>query len=239
MTIRKHKKQLIFPLLIIATSVLNFIAFNELMDIISIIVSLIGIWGVILYFRNSSYNVFLYRLWIVLQVPQIWIEYNYGTSIDYKSLFETTNILKYNLGPSFYYDDLTTINFKINVLAFIYYLIYKLTILKKLTGRGIKVSQLNIHGKLAPFFPIHAEIIKRIQVENENEWFLLSLNEPIILDEIRYDRIIIDSKESDLRKKKTKKETDIRLIKEGEDINNKAINKSNYPFVEWVLVELY
>lgn len=207
-------------------------------NIPQILVSIVGVTSTILFFSKNKHSALLTKIWIIAQIPYIVSEsiayvdngINYVETINYWNTSQA-----FNIGLGLTLDDLEV---KINLLPLLFLGYYRLLKVHRLIGLNIQLTKgLNRENKLGNIFPLNGEFISHIQFENKDKWMVTKLHNPIGLNGIEYENILLRPKEEGIFKLKSKQLAYLRLVKPEMEIDKLSTKKEDFPFVDYVGVK--
>jgi hypothetical protein len=213
----------IFPIIVILLSLINISNQTENIFSLSILVSLIGIVGTVLYFFKNPFSTKLIYIWIIAQVIIIepFLDLSQGFSFKFGFTFATSN-------------EIVGLNF--NVLALLLLGFIKILEASNLVGKKVTLKEFR-QSDLGDIFPINGIVTKRINLNNEKKWLLVELEKPFMYNGYNINHSLIKRKEDKTIKLKEKNQIIFfRLVYNEKDLEN-TLDKSKFPFIDWVLCE--
>jgi hypothetical protein len=218
--IRKIKisKETILPILVFIFSVLNIITSKNILSI-STLLSVIGIVGVILFFRHNSISAKLIYIWLIAQVLIVEPLFDFS---------QTGFTLSFTLES----DDYTI---KINILPLLFLGFLKVMEMSNLIGKEIHLLKFR-DNVISDFLPATGKITKRMDFNNDKNWLLIELDKQWQYEGKNIEKVLIKNKEEKAIKLKEKNQiAHLRLVT---DENNLTANDiANFTFIDWIRCE--
>ncbi|WP_347069657.1 hypothetical protein [Flavobacterium sp. WV_118_3] len=213
----------ILPIVVILLSIMNISNHVHNLISISILNSLIGIIGSVLFFLKKANAVKLIYVWIVVQIVIIDPFFDLSQGLSFK--------LGFTLGLSN-----GDICLNINVLAIFMLGGVKILETASLVGKRLTLRKFR-DGTLEEILPICGTITERISLENEKNWILVTLDRAFDYEGQKIHKVLIKRKDDKSIKLKEKNQiTFLRLVLEESDLMNFS-NKSKFPFIDWIICE--
>lgn len=237
---QKFKIELVFPILVITFSLIGLISQLDFFNIPSLITSVIGLSGAILYFLNINFYKTLIYIWITSQVVIIT-----GYKLDheteqfiYNPIWDTSQLFSIKLGFSFNATE-SSGGLYINGLAIALFGLLHILKVSELVGQEVTFKKFGKSNKLGNIFPLTGTVEKRVNLSDEKDWLFVTLHEPFQFRDQTIDRVFIKAKEDKPLKKEQKGQLAyFRLIPNVVDLDiNQSLNKKDYRFIDWVLVK--
>lgn len=213
----------IVPIAVILLSVMNIS--NKIHDLISLSVlnSLIGIVGSVLFFLKKPISVKLIYSWILAQIVII------------DPIFDVSQGLSFKLGFTLGLKN-GDVGLNINILAFLMLGCIKILETANLIGKKITLKKFR-DGILEDIFPINGTITERISLENEKNWLLVTLDNSFDYEGQSINKVLIKRKDDKTVKLKEKNQISfLRLVVHENDLINKS-DKASFPFIDWIICE--
>lgn len=235
---QQYKIEFLFPLVILFLSGYNIIvqSFSNLGACLSALVSLIGITGVLFYFRNNKlYTTFIF-IWSLAQLVVIeTVTQDPDTNVTYTSdILNLTQgyqiFLKLNLGSS---EHLTAISF--NILSIIYLGLTGVLSLSALYGSEISVSAFREETTLKDILPAKATIETRVTLTKEKNWLLIKLQPKE--GQLKFvENALIKPKDNSNLKLKKKQVVYFLLVPDISIIKKENNSRDDFPEGDWAVV---
>lgn len=220
------KVEFLFPTLVLILSILNITGNFSMDNIPSVIVSVIGIIGVLLFIlKNKWYKQFIY-LWIISQIifiPDIW---------------NVVQVLSIKFGFSFILKSGRVIGIFMNIVPLFYLVAFRALQMSTIIGSRIVIKRYNKDSRIKHLLPIDGTVVKRVNLSGEREWLLVRLDKPIILLNAEIDFVLLKAEgEKPLQKSKKKQLSYFRIIDEPVDVDSDSFSKEHSKFIDWVVIE--
>ncbi len=232
---RLSSKEAIFPIVVLVASVFALYKQTYFLNIPSFVVSLVGIVGVWLFYKNNKYFQPLFFVWILAQLVIIDRVTLHPSGVSVYSLYwdATQGVsLKFGIfaGSTF---SKTTVH--INILSILFLIVFRLLRISGLVGTKLTFYKFKEDSVFADVFPVTGSVFKRIEVAEEKDWLLVTLDKPIIYNEKQIFSVIIKRKDGGILKPSMANQVIyFRLVDNTNDLFAKADIKK-FPFLEWVL----
>ncbi len=232
---RLSSKEAIFPVVVLVASIFALFQQTYFLNILSFVVSLVGIVGVWLFYKNNRYFQPLFFVWILVQLLIIdkvtLLPSGANVHTVYWDVTQGVN-LKFGLSAGTLYSK-TTVH--INILAIIFLVVFRLLRISSLVGTKLTFYKFKEDSVFAEVFPVTGSVIKRIEVAGEKDWLLVTLDKPIIYNEKQIFSVIIKRKDGGILKPSMANQVIyFRLVDNTNDLFADADIKK-FPFLEWVL----
>ena len=214
-----NSKEIVYPIFVILLSGINI--FNNLNDLISLSVlnSLIGILGSILFIYRYSLSTTLIYFWTISQV------------IIITPYFDLSQVLKLTFG-------FTADKFGIylNFPAIIFLGFLKIIEASNLVGKKIVFKEFR-ETVLGNIFPLTGIVKDRIDIGHEKNYLLVELDSNFQYENQSISYVLTKSKDKEKTLKLGKKDQIgfFRVVQNESDLKNSGIEK--FPFIDWVRVE--
>ncbi len=213
----------ILPIIVILLSIMNIFSNDHGLISLSILNSLIGIIGSVLFFLKKVNSVRLIYVWIIAQIVIIDPFFDLSQGINFKLGF----ILGLKNGD---------VVLNVNVLAVIMLGFIKILEAANMVGKRITLKKFR-DGILGEIFPINGTITERISLENEKNWLLVALDKSFDYEGQKIHKVLIKRKDDKTVKLKEKNQiTFFRLVLDENDLINSS-DKSKFPFIDWIICE--
>lgn len=220
-----EKKNPIFPIIIVITVLWQ--TFNMLFagfDTFSIISSLIGICGIILYYKDHTlYDKFIYA-WIFMQFPDI--------------TFSGNNIInsfpiQIGVGLSFTLKSNDVLSIYLNFLPIPLYFLFKYINFEKPLNKNFVIGRLRKGSFPNVHFPIKGKVEKIHAKTKFTPIYLFSLDTEINILNKSHKIVLLEPKNDTIIN--TNNKSQICGLRICEDVNA-IYNESNNKFIDWVTV---
>lgn len=229
----------IFPIIVASLSILNIAVNYRNPLVLTNLVSLVGIAGTILYFRNISVFKKLIFFWIFVQVIIIQKEtMDFATKTwMYDSYWDMAQFLRIKFG--FYVSTETSkYNIHVNIIAFLYFALLKILEVSGLIGKKLTFKKFRDDNRLGDVFPLTGTVLKRVTLTNEKDWLLVQIESSFIYNDKEIEYVLIKSKDGNTLKQKAKGQLAyFRLVYSIKDIIGDINDIDNFPFIDWVICE--
>lgn len=232
----KTLKNPTFPIIIAVLSLVVLYKFIfQTTDIYGLISVIVGITGIIFYYKgHRKYDAFFYA-WVYLQLPNIYLITKTGMEIPFVNAFPGV-VFPLNLGVGL---NLTLkggsqLIIYLNLLPMgLYYLLKYLNVDKPL-GRNISIGRLRKGTFPQIQFPVTGTIEKVSGRNKLTAVYQVNLDNEIQINDKRYKYILLDPKDNSLIQVTDKKQICGLRLCETPDLN--YTDKQN-PFADWVTVD--
>jgi hypothetical protein len=220
------KVEFLFPSLVLILSILDILRNLSLDNVPSLIISSIGIIGVILFvFKNKWYKQFIY-LWIISQIVEI------------PGIWDVVQALSFKFGISYTSQSGRKIGIFLNVLPFFYLVVFRVLQMSTIIGSKIVIKRYNKDSRIKHLLPVDGTVLKRVNLSGEREWILVDLDKPINLLNASIHFVLLKAEgEKPLQKSKKKQLSYFRIIEEPVDVDSDSFSKENTKFLDWVVIE--
>lgn len=211
-------KETILPLLVLIMSVLNIVTSKNILSI-SCLVSIIGILGVILFFRQNNISSKLIYTWLIAQVLIVEPLFDFS---------QTGFTLSFTLESDNY-------TIKINILPLLFLGFLKVMEISNLIGKEIHLLKFR-DNVISDFLPATGKITKRMDFNNDKNWLLIELDKQWQYEGKNIEKVLIKNKEDKPIKLKEKNQiAHLRLVTDENKLSSTDI--SNFPFIDWIRCE--
>ena len=229
----KFTKESFIGILIGLISLINL--YNNLNNPLhfSNIISIVGLIGVYFLLREKANYKKLIYIWIVSQIiiiDRIVLDKTTGEwhSTNFLDFSQAFNI---EFGMQLNYT-VNKFGLSLNIVPFFYLIIYKILEVKSIINKSITFYQLEANENLKSAFPIEGTIMKVLKIANEKDWFLITLNNPIIFGEKSTINILIKNQKFGVIKLKSNYQpVYCRLILNEGDLETKSNDIENFPLI--------
>lgn len=211
-------KETILPILVFIFSILNIVTSKNILSI-STLLSVIGIVGVILFFRQNNNSAKLIYIWLIAQVLIVEPLFDFS---------QTGFTLSFTLES----DDYTI---KINILPLLFLGFLKVMEMSNLIGKEIHLLKFR-ENVISDFLPATGKITKRMDFKNDKNWLLIELDKQWQYQGENIEKILIKNKEEKPIKLKEKNQiAHLRLVTDENKLTANDI--VNFPFIDWIRCE--
>ena len=212
-------KETILPNLVFIFSVINIISNLSNLNI-SIIVSLIGICGTILFYNQNNISSKLIYIWLIAQVIIIEPIFN---------LNQLGFTLSFSLGLGNY-------NLNINFLPLLFLGLIKVIESANLIGKQINLLEFR-ENAISEFLPIKGIISQRLDFNENKNWLLIDLENQIEFEGKKIDKVLIKNKDAEksIKLKEKNQIAHLRLVPDESKITSREL--SEFPFIDWIRCE--
>jgi hypothetical protein len=215
-----NSKEILFPIFVILLSGFS-IVFEHLHNLLSlsVLVSIIGIVGGVLFIYRYSVSTKLIYLWTIAQI------------IIVVPSFDVSQFLKLSLG---FYSGQKGIH--LNYLPLIYLGFMKIIEASVLVGKTITFTEFRAGGALGAIFPMKGTIIERVAIDKEKNYLLVELDSPFNYENQQITHVLTKAKDNEKTLKPGKKDqlAFFRVVEDKNDLIRPSMAK--FPFVDWVYV---
>lgn len=232
----KTLKNPTFPVIIAVLSLFVIYKFIfQPTDIYGLISVIVGITGIILYYKgHRKYDSFFYA-WVYLQLPNIYLITKTGMGVPFASAFPAV-VFPFNLGVGL---NLTLkggsqLAIYLNLLPIGLYYLLKYSNVDKPLGRNISIGRLRKGTFPQIQFPVTGTIEKVSGRNRLTAVYQVNLDNEIQIKDKSYKYILLDPKDNSLIQVIDKKQIcGVRLC----EIPGIHYRDKQNPFVDWVTVE--
>ncbi len=211
------KKQNGFALLVAIASLANLYNCIFSHNIISALVSLIGLIGLIFFLRNKTLANSFIRIWIYAQ--SFIIEPFYDASQGFSFVFGLSGG---NYAVQF------------NFVVLIYFFLYKLACISGLENKKINLEKFRDDNRFGDVFPITGVVMERVAFFSEKTWLLICFDKELVYNGNNYSFGMIKAKDGMLRLESYQQISDLRLVDRPEVIKDGNYEAADFPFIDWV-----
>ncbi|MFP9097480.1 hypothetical protein ACLI09_00370 [Flavobacterium sp. RHBU_24] len=208
----------IFPVIVIVLSLMNISAsFNDMLSL-SVLVSVVGITGAVLFFMRNPIAPKIIYAWIIVQIV------SFPPAFDLSQGFNLVMSVGNNNSE-----------LHVNFIAIAMLGTARLLATASLAGRTATIYQFR-ESSLGNVFPVTATLIKRVVIEDEKNWLLAHLSTPVNYNEKPVHYVLIRRKDGEtLKLGKEKQVSFLRLVVNETDLDD-TNNAKRFPFIDWVYV---
>jgi len=207
----------ILPVIVIVLSLINI--FNSLSNLLSlsVLVSLAGITGAVLFFMKNPIAPKVIYGWIIVQL------------VSFPPAFDLSQ------GYNLFIAKTDSPEFRVNFIATAMLGAAHLLATASLAGRKAIIYQFR-ESSLGDVFPVTATLIKRVVIEDEKNWLLAHLSTPVNYKDRPVYYVLIRRKDGEtLKLGKEKQISFLRLVLDESHLEN-TDDAKRFPFIEWVYV---
>lgn len=228
-----NKKDWIFPFIVLLMSLVNIgLHYNNLFTL-SVLNSLLGITGIILFFRKISFFRVLIYLWIFVQffvIQRVTVE-TYGGPFRYVTIWDCTQAFIFWTGIH-----TGTYLFKLNFVPIFLFAILRFLEIISLIGKTLTFTKFREDNGLGDIFPFSGKVLKRVRLDNERDWLLVELNTEIEYEGNPINYILVKNKAATpIRSGASGQIVFVRLVYDVHHLWKGKNNKERFPFVDWTL----
>jgi len=212
-------KETILPNLVFVFSVINILTHLTNLNI-SIILSLIGICGTILFYNQNSISSKLIYIWLIAQVIIIDPIFN---------LNQLGFTLSFTLGFG-------NFNLSINFLPLFFLGMIKVIESTNLIGKQINLIEFR-ENAISEFLPIKGIISKRLDFNENKNWLLIDLENQFEFEGRKIDKVLIKNKDAEksIKLKEKNQIAHLRLVTDESKLVSGEL--SEFPFIDWIRCE--
>lgn len=228
----------LLPVLAIALSVLTIARNLDLSNILSFIVSVIGIAGGITYFLKRKLSLALIAIWIYAQIPAIsqiqTLTYANGSQATVKQAYwDAGQTLTVHLGLT-----LGSWDLQVNVVPFGLLILFRLLQVSALVGGTVTIRTFK-NSKTGEASHLTGTAMKRVTLGKEKHWLLVQLASEIIHSGRKYSHLLITSKDGEILKRgKQATVSYIVLVSDPAQVHDGVNKREDYEFLEWGYVSI-
>ena len=211
-------KETILPIVVFILSVLNIVTSKNNLSI-STLLSIIGIVGTILFFRQNNLSSKLIYIWLIAQALIIEPLFNFSQS---------GFTLAFSLETDYF-------TIKINILPLLFLGLLKVMEISNLIGKEIHLLKFR-DNVISDFLPATGKITKRMDFNNDKNWLLIKLDSSLQYEAKNIEKVLIKNKEEKPIKLKEKNQiAHLRLVTDENKLTTNDI--ANFPFIDWIRCE--
>jgi len=239
----RQLKELVLPILILFLSLQNLLEYITLTNLFGLLITIIGLIGVVMFFLKKGNPNLFFRIWVFSQFPAIYTE-NYVINNGVKYITEETHIFNIKQFFSFKISwelglfNNTILYIGLYLIPFLYLGLYKMTVASHFINKKVEFNPIKNDTQFQNEFPINGTILKRVEFNKENDWLLVECDEEIRIENIKTKNILIKPKDEKTFKRKKGIISYLRVSKEDTKIPNIIKHKEDYPFYEWVSIKV-
>lgn len=212
-------KETILPNLVFIFSVINILTHLTNLNI-SIILSLIGICGTILFYYQNSISSKLIYIWLIAQVIIIDPIFN---------LNQLGFTLSFTLGFG-------NFNLSINFFPLFFLGMIKVIESTNLIGKQINLIEFR-ENAISEFLPIKGIISQRLDFNENKNWLLIDLENQFEFEGRKIDKVLIKNKDAEksIKLKEKNQIVHLRLVTDESKLVSGEL--SEFPFIDWIRCE--
>jgi hypothetical protein len=215
-----NSKEIIYPVFVILLSIMNITNHLSGLFSLSVLVSLIGITGGILFIYRYAFSAKLLYLWTIVQIIVI------TPSFDLSQGFNLSVVLNTQKH-----------GFHLNYLALAYLGFMKIIEASVLVGKKVTFTEFRADGALGDVFPLSGTIRERIEIDKEKNYLLVELANPFMYENKEITQVLTKAKDKEKTLKPGKKDqlAFFRIVEDKNDLMLPTADK--FPFIDWVYVK--
>lgn len=231
--------EIVFPVLVAGLSLINIS--NHSVDLLALtnLLSLVGIVGTILYFKNNDLFKKLIYIWVLAQVVVIdreVLDKATGAWL-HKPFWDLTQVFSFKLGFNFT-TDTSKFGINANIVAIFFFGLLKILEVSSLIGKQLTFKKFRQDNRLGDIFPLTGTVLKRVTLSKERDWLLVQLTPTFEFDGKTIEYALVKSKDGETIKQKAKNQiVYFRLVYELNNINEGDNDSNNFPFIDWTICE--
>ncbi len=229
------KKNPLFPGIIAAASLLTLyqVALHPT-DIYSMVSVVVGITGVILYYRDHEYYDSFFFAWVFLQIPCIVLSDQFGVETPLISAFPDFVLpVTFTVGIKLGLQHGRELAIDINPIAIGLYFLLRFLVVEKPVGREIILRRQRKGTFPEIEFPVTGTIEKVAGRVKFSAVYQVKLHKEVKIRGKGYNYIMMDSMKKDLVELKDREVCGLRLC----DIPDLPFSQGQNPFQDWIIVE--
>lgn len=215
-----NSKEIIYPVFVILVSVINITNYLTNPFKLTVLVSLIGILGGVLFIYRYTFSTKLIYFWTIIQLVIITPSFDMSQafSLSY-GFFETRHGAYLNYLPMLYLGFMKIIEASI------------------LIGKSVTITEFREGGTLGNIFPLKGIIKDRVEIDKEKNYLLVELEYPFKYEDQEIKQVLVKAKDKEKTLKLGKKNQlgFFRIVKNEHDLIKPHIDK--FPFIDWVFVK--
>ena len=181
--------------LIAIVGILSFINLfnNQEQNYLSMVISIVGLVGVLLFIQHINAFRSLILVWITAQaiIIEHYIVFNPAASIIQREpVFNCSQVfnIKYML---YLFTDKSTDSIGFNFLTVLYYFLYWKSKKNSYIGHTLSLSFIQDNPDIHFEEGTYATLTQQVNLDEDNDWLLGQLNTPILYNQIEYDRLLV------------------------------------------------
>lgn len=212
-----NSKEIIYPIFVILLSIINIANHISSLVSLSVLVSLIGIAGGVLFIYRYTFSTKLIYFWTIIQVLVV------IPSFDMSQAFSLSWGYFENRGGIY-----------LNYLPLLYLGFMKVIEASILIGKPITFIEFREGGTLGDIFPRKGTIKDRLEIDKEKNYLLVELDAPFYYEGQDITHVLVKGKDKEKSLKLGRKNqlAFFRIVKSQNDLIKPHIDK--FPFIDWV-----
>lgn len=229
----------IFPFLVVGLSLVSLTNHTTNPFAMANLLSLIGIAGMVLYFKKNDQFKKLIYIWIIAQLVVIDREILDSTTGNWysKPFWDLTQVFSVKLGLKFQ-TDTNKFGLNLNIIALFHFGLLKILEVSNLIGKQLTFKQIRAESALAEFSPLTGTVIQRVTLSKEKDWLLILLTSKINFDDEIIEYVLVKSKNGEVITPKLKRQiVYVRQVIDLNDITEGDNDIDKFPFIDWALCE--
>lgn len=227
----------VFPVLVAVLSLVNLYLRQDDLLSLSVLLSLTGIAGTVLYILNNKHYSKLLYIWIwgqLVLIDALHADPQAGR-ITYEPIWDLRQAFDVKFGL-FFDRGFSRYGFHINFLPFFYLGALRLLRVSGLAGKQLVFNAFRQDNRFGDIFPLQGTVVKRVHLSGEKDWLLVSFPAPFEIDGISYTHALVKSKDGDLIKPGVKGQIAyFRLVENVSRVKEVGNDIQQFPFIDWVL----
>lgn len=214
----------IFVLVIILGTLIDY-AFDP-WELYSLISSIVGVLGVIFYYKDKPVFARLIFVWICMQIPDF-----ESNDFDFLSAFP----LNFGIGVRFGTIGAGILKLDLNILPVALFVLHRYWCKEILVRRTLKINRLKRESFPSAEFPVVGQIWRHYGKHQKADAYIVALEKSIVIGSKSYSGIVLVPKEEGkFRLDPEPQVCGLRLL----DFPEMPFNEKLCPFVDWVTVKL-
>lgn len=207
---------------------------NEFSKYFSIATSIIGLTGVMLYYKKIDFFKYFILLWIVVQFVEFSEYLINAENVKYwKAIYKSKQLFEFQIGKSF---DINNLGYKLelNLVPFLYLVFYQTLRMSSYRGKFFETVRFRDNNEFMPNAFV-GNIIDQFTLGNENKSFLVKLNSSITYsNDITYDYCVISDFKSSQFGLERNLNLNLYLISNDKIIKDLKIKIEDLKYIDWI-----
>lgn len=227
----------VFPVLVAVLSLVNLYLRQDDLLSLSVLLSLTGIAGTVLYIlKNKHYNLPMY-IWVwgqLILIDALHADSQAGR-ITYEPIWDLRQVFDLKFGL-FFDSGMSRYGFHINFLPFFYYGALRLLRVSGLAGKELVFTAFRQDNHLGDIFPLQGKVVKRVHLSGEKDWLLVNFPTPFEFEGNSYAHALVKSKDGNpIKPGATGQIVFFRLVQDVSRVGDTGNDIQEFPFIDWAL----
>ncbi|MEZ4804658.1 MAG: hypothetical protein R2852_04025 [Bacteroidia bacterium] len=225
----------VLALIILLICIINISINIRVLNYPSIILSLIGITGIIFYYKKYegfSYFIFIWILGQIVIIPSS--EYDISTNrIVYDPIWDLSQVLKFTIGSTWNIES-RSVGLQFNILPIIYLIALKQMRSSALIGKVLNFKSFRSSDDYAEIFPLSGKVLRKATIDVDENWLQVELDTPFQYGDDTIKFVLIKVKGNGTLKTKGKNQiVFFRIILNENDLQEGNNDGDKFPFLQW------